>query len=63
MTYYDANWMNLINNKSLKLNQYNIPGNHDSGTYGIGGDGVFNSIRDEGGRTQSLNIKEQLYGI
>ncbi|KAG4103184.1 hypothetical protein H8356DRAFT_1288575 [Neocallimastix lanati (nom. inval.)] len=63
MTYYDANWMNLINNKSLKLNQYNIPGNHDSGTYGIGGDGVFNSIRDEGGRTQSLNIKEQLYDM
>jgi len=61
MTYYDANWMNLINDKSLKLSQINIPGTHDSGTYAIGGDGIFNSIRDETSRTQSLNITEQLY--
>ena len=30
----DSEWMKYING-NLKLNQINIPGTHDSGTYGI----------------------------
>ncbi|OUM56997.1 hypothetical protein PIROE2DRAFT_18158, partial [Piromyces sp. E2] len=31
----DSNWMSYIN-KNLKLNEINIPGTHDSGTYNVG---------------------------
>jgi len=61
------------------LNEINIPGTHDSGTYDIGqlsnnkiankiismsGLNLVNGIKSNLGRTQDLNIKEQLeHGI
>ena len=50
---YDANWMSLLN-PNLKLNEINIPGTHDSGTYNVA------ILKSEWAQTQNLNIKEQL---
>jgi 1-phosphatidylinositol phosphodiesterase len=46
-----TNWMAALD-ESLTLDQINIPGTHDSGTYG--GSGV------EGSRTQAMTITQQL---
>jgi 1-phosphatidylinositol phosphodiesterase len=46
-----GNWMSKLDS-SLTLDKINIPGTHDSGTFG--GNGV------EGSRTQSMSITEQL---
>jgi len=52
----DVNWMSFVND-DLKLNQINIPGTHDSTTYGI-------TVTDENNnniyRTQNKSIKDQL---
>jgi hypothetical protein len=56
----DTKWIeNLPDN--IQINQINIPGTHDSGTYAIGDTG-FNllPIRDDYGRTQEANIYDQL---
>ena len=51
----EGSWMsNLPDN--LKLNQINIPGTHDSGTYGI-----YDRIEVPWSRTQTLDIKDQLF--
>jgi len=68
----DANWMSFLD-KKLKLNQINIPGTHDTGTYDIGKvwksstennkiiDGSFlASVKSLTAQTQDLNIKDQL---
>ncbi|OUM56499.1 Non-catalytic module family DOC2, partial [Piromyces sp. E2] len=52
----DAGWMNNIPNKNLTINQINIPGTHDSGTYYMD----FSSYA----QTQNLDIYGQLmHGI
>ncbi|OUM60992.1 hypothetical protein PIROE2DRAFT_62794 [Piromyces sp. E2] len=51
---FDSDWMKYING-NLKLNQINIPGTHDSGTFGLTG-----QILEPMARTQSLSIKKQL---
>jgi len=64
------NWMSLVNGDK-KINQINIPGTHDSGTYDITKlynnkliSGVLSvlvsSIKDLSGQTQDLSITEQL---
>ena len=54
---FDAEWMKYIDD-SLKINQINIPGTHDSGCY----DTVWTVAQCSD--TQSLTIKEQLeHGI
>eukprot|EP00833_Pecoramyces_ruminatium_P010667 jgi/Orpsp1_1/1184699/evm.model.c7180000090632.1 len=74
----DANWMKYLPD-SKYLNEINIPGTHDSGTYDIGqlsnskiwnkvmsrsGLNAVFSAKSEFGRTQDLDIKEQLeHGI
>ena len=61
----DKKWMRNIN-QNLRLNQINIPGTHDSGTYAIGSNSlpIADIVRSEWGRTQSLDIYEQLlHGI
>eukprot|EP00833_Pecoramyces_ruminatium_P004142 jgi/Orpsp1_1/1178174/evm.model.c7180000064326.1 len=74
----DANWMTYIPD-SKYLYEINIPGTHDSGTYDIGqfsnskilnkiasrsGLNAINAAKSEFGRTQDLDIKEQLeHGI
>jgi len=35
----DDHWISYIANKDLTINQINIPGTHDSGTYAIGATG------------------------
>jgi len=62
----DANWMESIPD-DIKINQINIPGTHDSGTYDVGLSwqkfrGVFiaPSLAKAFGKTQDLNILEQL---
>ena len=72
----DANWMSYLTNNNTLLNQINIPGTHDSGTYDIGklmnndvADTVFKlftftwittSQIAEFSKTQKLDITEQL---
>ena len=67
----DANWMSHIN-PDLKINQINIPGTHDSGTYDIAKvwkntnyfsrliSGFTSLFKEPTARTQSLSISEQL---
>ncbi|KAL6635742.1 hypothetical protein U3516DRAFT_529582, partial [Neocallimastix sp. 'constans'] len=60
----DAQWMKCLN-QNLTLNEINIPGTHDSGTYFIGRVLPFfpmamNSRIAEYAKTQDLNIAEQL---
>jgi len=50
---YDAKWMSLLDRK-LKINEINIPGTHDSGTYNVA------IVKSPIAQTQYLNIKEQL---
>jgi len=50
-----SDWMANVND-SLKLNQINIPGTHDSATFDL----LFDVFSDEMAKTQKLNIKEQL---
>ena len=72
----DANWMSYLTNNNTLLNQLNIPGTHDSGTYDIGklmnndiADKVFKLLTftwmttsqiAEFTKTQKLDITEQL---
>jgi len=72
----DANWMSYLTNNNTLLNQLNIPGTHDSGTYDIGklmnndiADKVFKLLTftwittsqiAEFSKTQKLDITEQL---
>ncbi|ORX77322.1 PLC-like phosphodiesterase [Anaeromyces robustus] len=60
-TNADSNWMNFING-NWKLNQINIPGTHDSGTYNIRDDygWIGNEIKVAYARTQDLSIMKQL---
>lgn len=70
----DANWMTYISNDTY-INNINIPGTHDSGTYDIGqltnnkvankifsitGLGLPSSILSGLGQTQDMDITEQL---
>jgi len=50
-----SNWMMYIND-TLKLNQINIPGTHDSATFSLNSIG----IEDVFAQTQNYNFKEQL---
>ena len=58
----DANWMTKISNET-RINQINIPGTHDSGTYAM--DEVYevfsSFFRMIWGKTQNLDIYEQLF--
>jgi len=57
--------MEKISNNS-RINQINIPGTHDSGSYNIDKDGlpILNLFRGWWGKTQNLDIYEQLiHGI
>ncbi|KAG4106313.1 PLC-like phosphodiesterase [Neocallimastix lanati (nom. inval.)] len=67
---HDADWMRYIDDNT-KINEINIPGTHDTGTYNID-HYIYNSnfpflttvlpdnIKDLTGKTQDLNIEEQL---
>ncbi|ORX54173.1 PLC-like phosphodiesterase [Piromyces finnis] len=57
----DIHWITKITDDYVRINQLNIPGTHDSGTYAIGDTGVnFLDARVMFGRTQELNIFEQM---
>jgi len=57
-------WRNFIIEK-LHLNQINIPGTHDSGTYAVdvAGLSIINSFRKWWGKTQELDNERLLHGI
>lgn len=56
----DTTWIRKLSNSTL-INQINIPGTHDSGTYAIGDTGLnLFGVRDVYGRTQEVSIFEQL---
>eukprot|EP00833_Pecoramyces_ruminatium_P012030 jgi/Orpsp1_1/1186062/evm.model.c7180000096705.1 len=59
----DAYWMNYIN-ENLKLNEINIPGTHNSGTFNIDKSPddlkIVSLFKNEYGKTQNLNISDQL---
>jgi len=70
--HHDADWMGYIDN-STKINEINIPGTHDTGTYSIGENFRLNYpeysaltsylppiFKELTGQTQDLNITEQL---
>jgi len=62
-----VDWMSYLD-KDLRLNQINIPGTHDSGTFNVNPNGkevnvieyFQNRIREEYTKTQYFNIKDQL---
>ncbi|ORX35517.1 PLC-like phosphodiesterase [Piromyces finnis] len=61
----DSNWMSKYLNNT-RINQINIPGTHDSGTYAVDWHSfpIINGFRRQWGRTQSLDIYQQLmHGI
>jgi len=50
----DSNWMSYLDG-DLRLNRINIPGTHDSGTFGMTSIGI-----EQAGKTQDYDITEQL---
>jgi len=68
----DASWMEHFFNRALHINEINIPGTHDSGTYDVQESGLglniigafADSFRKWWAKTQNLDIYEQLlHGI